>query len=348
MNYRLLKVAIIFFSLFLISCEESSDTEPSPFGTGVFFVNEGNFLDADGTISHYDPSTGVVTHDLFGKNNSERALGDVVQSMTIEGDRGYIVVNNSNKIEVVDIKTFKSIESIELSLPRYFTVKGNFGYATEWVSYDQPGRVAIIDLERLTIVHTVTVGFYPEHLFITNGKIFVANSGSNTISVIDEVSHEVIETLEAGNSPSFFALDTNNKLWVLCTGGYDENYNPLNNGKLDRVNPETLALEQSVNLSQNVGGRLMIDPSRSLLFYWSGGEIYKHSITATEATEPFILAPEGTFFYGLGIDPGSGEIFAGDATGFAANGSVFRYSDDGSLIEVIEAGRGPNSFVFHP
>ena len=49
-------------------------------------INEGNFQDADGTISFINPNDGSVKQDLFGTVNNGLALGDVVQSMTIDGD----------------------------------------------------------------------------------------------------------------------------------------------------------------------------------------------------------------------------------------------------------------------
>ena len=111
-------------------------------------INEGNFQDADGSISFINPDDGSVKQDLFGSVNNGLALGDVVQSMTIDDDFAYVVVNNSNKIEVVNANTFVSEHTIQgLSLPRYFTTLNGKGYVTEWVNYSDPGRVTIIDIE---------------------------------------------------------------------------------------------------------------------------------------------------------------------------------------------------------
>ena len=48
-------------------------------------------------------------------------LGDVVQSITQFNNNAYVVVNNSNKIEVIDITNFSSIATITgFTSPRYF------------------------------------------------------------------------------------------------------------------------------------------------------------------------------------------------------------------------------------
>ena len=101
--YALILVTVI--SVSFSSCDDDDNQPKGKFEEGVFVVNEGNFQDANGTISHISPD-GTVTQDLFGTVNNGLALGDVVQSMSIDGEFAYIVVNNSNKMEVVNANTF--------------------------------------------------------------------------------------------------------------------------------------------------------------------------------------------------------------------------------------------------
>ena len=103
--YVLILLAVL--SVSFSSCDDDDNKPKGEFEEGVLVVNEGNFQDANGTISHISPD-GTVTQDLFGTVNNGLALGDVVQSMTIDGDFAYIVVNNSNKMEVVNANTFEA------------------------------------------------------------------------------------------------------------------------------------------------------------------------------------------------------------------------------------------------
>src|SRR5688500_15237380 len=117
--YALILVTVL--SVSFSSCDDDDSQPKGKFEDGVFVVNEGNFQDANGTISHVS-SDGTVTQDLFGSENNGLALGDVVQSMTIDSDFAYIVVNNSNKMEVVNANTFVAEYTLKnLLLPRYFT-----------------------------------------------------------------------------------------------------------------------------------------------------------------------------------------------------------------------------------
>src|SRR5688572_24191989 len=105
---RYMLVLLTVFSVTFSSCDDDDNNSSGKFEKGIFVVNEGNFLDADGTVSHINEDNGTVTQDLFGSVNNGLALGDVVQSMTIDEDLAYIVVNNSNKMEVVNSNTFKT------------------------------------------------------------------------------------------------------------------------------------------------------------------------------------------------------------------------------------------------
>src|SRR5690606_12069054 len=94
--------------------------ESGPYQEGVFTVNEGPFSTGSGTVTFYDPVEKKVVQEIFQKTNN-RPVGNLLQSLTFHGGKGYLVVNNGAKVEVVDAATFESTGTIGgFTSPRYF------------------------------------------------------------------------------------------------------------------------------------------------------------------------------------------------------------------------------------
>src|SRR5687768_17364874 len=91
-------------SLVFTACdpEKAPAVPKGEYEKGVIILNEGNFQKGNSSVSFYNRDSKTVTHDIFTLVNA-RPLGDVAQSIAAHKDRAYMVVNNGNKIEVVDI-----------------------------------------------------------------------------------------------------------------------------------------------------------------------------------------------------------------------------------------------------
>src|SRR5690606_755393 len=92
--------------IFLISCSSDDDgnqPEPGPPGAyenGILVTNEGPFVNGTGTVSFISEDFSMVNQEIYRTVNG-RDLGNIVQSMGFQDDNAYIVVNNSQKIQVV-------------------------------------------------------------------------------------------------------------------------------------------------------------------------------------------------------------------------------------------------------
>lgn len=338
------KLSFLFFLLTaLVSCNKDDLKPKGEFSTGALVINEGSFNKADGTIGFFDPTSLEATQDIFGLKNNGKALGDIVQSMFIEGDLAYIPVNNSNTLEVVNSNTFVGEYTLnDVKLPRYFTVYKGKGYLTEWVSFTDPGRVSVINLTDRKVETTITTDFGAENIIEVNGNLYVSNNFSNTISVINPADNKVSTTIEVGNSPGEFVLDTDNNLWVICGGDFG-----IDNASLHRIDPTTNKVEKSLELVSSTSSQLVLNKAKDQLLFTSGKNIYRISTKNPELPQAaFIIASDAIQVYGIGVDPQTDIIYVADAKGFQSNGIVFRYKSDGIAIDSFAAGKGPNGFIF--
>ncbi|MEQ8583602.1 MAG: hypothetical protein RIC30_18935 [Marinoscillum sp.] len=343
-NY--LKCLLLMLPFILASCEE--DTEPQQVGqfdAGIFVSNEGNYGEGDGSLS-FISSAGVVSNNLFSAVNG-KALGDVVQSLHVGAGQLFAVVNNSNKIEAMTLDSLKSTYTItDVSLPRYMVSHDGVGFVSEWVSFSDPGRVTLFDLETGAIDKSITTDFGAEGLIISEGKLFVSNNFTTTVSVIDLASEEVVASIQVGNSPAGMVLDADGDVWVVCSGGYDANYAPLNDGKLVELNPASFEVKTETDLNANLSGKIAVAPSGRTIYYLMGNKVYSLSTDAPEGGQVWVDEASAVSFYGLGVDQ-SGNVYTADAKGFAENGEVFVYSPAGAFQTKYNVGRGPNGFAFN-
>ncbi len=359
LSYSLLASLILSFT----ACTDNDPEPKGKYSNGVFVINEGGFGNGNGEISFFDLDSNKVTNGIFGKNNllptgQPRPLGDVIQSLTFYNEKGYIVVNNSNKLVVVDANTFQQTAEIALKQPRYMAINGSTGYVTEWVNnnYMKPpkGRVAIIDLQSNTTVPADTIttnGFFPDKLVFLNNRLYVLNSQENTVSILNTQTKTFEKKVEVGQSPAGIVVDKNNNLWILTSGEADYSNYPevktLQPGKLLKcsINGADLTIDNTFTFPAFGGSDLLINGSKDKLYYSFKGQVFEQSITASAlTTQPWL----NRSFYGMNIHPTTNELYGGVAPDFTNPGWMVRYNMTSKApIDSARVGIAPNGFAFN-
>ena len=221
--YALLAASLILFT----ACPGPEPPEPPvPVDThadGLYILNEGTFQHNNSTITYYNFETGAITEDIFLEAN-HRGLGDTGNDLQRYGSKLYAVVNNSNRLEVMNFEDAKSIKSINLDgkQPRYICFYGSKAYVS---CFD--GDVVRIDTATLEVDGTVRCGRNPEGICVCNHKLYVANSGGldnpnydNTVSVIDPTTFTVTNTVTVGINPSVVANYNDRYVILVSRGDY--------------------------------------------------------------------------------------------------------------------------------
>lgn len=329
--------------LLFTACDKDPDPVNDHFpeilpGEGVFIINEGNFQSGNASLGYYDKSSGKMYHDLFYYVNGE-ALGDIFQSMTIFGDQAYLVVNNSGKIEVVDLFTLERQAVIDaLVSPRYLLPVGpEKAYVSDLFS----GQLGIIDLQSNAIVGQIPVTGWNEEMAMLSGMAVSAGAGTGHLYFIDPATDQLTDSLWVGSSPVSLQKDAQGHLWVLCAGNWMNN----REAALVQVSSENFQVLRTYMLPEigQTYSALGVSPDGSTL-YTIGDGIYQFNTLNSEAS---LLTPaDGRAFYGLSVDPDSGYIYVTDAVDFSQRGRILIFDSDGSALGDEEAMHVPGGFYF--
>jgi len=334
---------------------------PSSLIKGIYVLNEGNMNMNKASLDYVDYTSGMYRRNIYNQANPEvtKGLGDVGNDMAIYGSKLYVVVNNSNKIEVLNAKTGKRITQINLVNCRYITFYNNKAYASAYLSNvgdpNAPnGIVAEIDTSTLLIERRVTVGRQPEEMAVVGNKLYVANSGGysppnyeRTLSVIDLASFKETKRIDVAINLNHVKADRYGDLYVNSQGDY-LTITP----KLFVIDTQTDRVKKALDLQ--VQNFCIDDDLAYVISTGSGtGQKYTYNLInvkdetllsqqfITDGTQNQIASP-----YGLMVNPLTKEILLTDAKDYVSPGTLYCFSPTGSRKWNITTGDVPAHFAF--
>jgi uncharacterized pyridoxamine 5'-phosphate oxidase family protein len=310
---------------------------------GMFILNEGNYTQANASLGFYDYSKNELYNNVFTSANN-RPLGDVLQSMNVYNDKAFLVLNNSNKIEVININTFKSIATITgLTSPRYCAfVPPNKCYVTDLYE----NAVSIVDLNTYKVSGKINLPASTEGVISFDNKLYICQSNNKSVFIVNTNTDKVIDTLILSYGPNSMVIDKNNKLWIVCSGSKDKN----EKAGIYRINPYNDSIEfgyNSYSVSGIFGARQLLINGAKNYIYWLNSGIYRMAIDALTAPQNMLIEQGSYNFYGFGVDPGSGDIYVSDAKNFDANSVIVRYDEVGNYKGTFMGEKITNGFYFY-
>jgi len=338
------------------------DPDPNPPGeqpdSGLFIINEGNFMADNASLSYYHMDSGKVMNDVFFDTN-DLPLGDVAVSMTIRDSLGYIVVNNSGRIYVMNTSTFGYVGKITgLTSPRYIHfVNDNKAYVTDLytrsvavvdpVSMEVTGNIDVSNGSADFIQHTTEQMVQVDQYIYTN-----CWSYDNQVLVIDTETDQVVDSIEVLKQPNSMALDKYNNLWVLTDGGWQGSSYGYEKPGLLKVDIASRTAQVVYRFAAaDYPTELNVNGTGDTLYYLNGG-VYRFAIEGDAEPVMFLPGPADPpgygGFYGLMVDPTSSELYVSDAIDYVQRGVVYRYSPGGTPLDTFQVGIAPGAFCIKP
>ncbi len=346
-------VMLLSFTISVLSCKKNPKNDddhknPLALGPGFYVVNEGNYTFGNATLSYYQADSNRILQNVFFVRNNV-PLGDVAQSMTFWKKDAFIVVNNSGIIWKIDAETAEIKEKVSgLSSPRHLLILNE---NKAYISDIQEEGVLILNMENLEISGFVHTRKTTEQMLLLNGELIVANwskynqtAENNSIQIIDTETDQLVDSVIVSKEPNSMVIDKNQKLWVLCSGGYMNEEYPA----LYRINAENRQIERRFEFASKLVSpeQLVINTAKDTLYFLNNG-IWRMSVDDEALPQTVFIPSAKRNYYRLAVDPLNWQLMATDAGNFQQKGYVFRFKTDGTLIDSLSTGVAPGFIGFN-
>lgn len=350
-----LTLITLLAGLWILPACRTSPTEPTgsvpETTTGVYVINEGNFMRGNSSLTIFLPDSNKAYQDVFALANG-RNLGDTGNDIVLYAGKAYIVVNGSQKIEVISLSDSKSVGTLTFAGQRSPYKLSIVNDAKAFVTNLSDTTITEFNPSTLQVVtDRIRVGTNPMGIVYANGKIYVCNSGfgfDSTVTVLNATTGGLIKTVVVGDSPSEIGVGPNNEVVIKCDGRSDYS-NPENDtpGAILKINSDNDAIISKVILPLATYGHPghMAATSKGVGYFLGKTGIIKFSYSGSSLTvgeTPFATA----FGYNLAYDDATDRLYMTDAKDYVQPGSVSIFDSTGIQINQFIAGIIPGAMAF--
>ena len=131
-------------------------------------------INGQNTVDALDPSTGAIEHTWN--------VGIAPRGLAFAGDKLYVSNEGGRRAQPGDT----TMDSYGTQVP-----------ANGYLGTSATGTVSVIDTaDPSAAVGSITVGLHPTAMYVKDDALFVANTNSDTVSVIDTTTDQVVQTIE--------------------------------------------------------------------------------------------------------------------------------------------------------
>ncbi|WP_419806575.1 bifunctional YncE family protein/alkaline phosphatase family protein [Terriglobus sp.] len=198
-------------------------------GTKLLFSQNNNFV----SIANVDRKTGLLSHQqrvalppppADGRTyHNAKAINPGGIAFSADGKRAYVALNAANTLGVIDLAASPARLTAQIpvgNVPNSVVVHGNFAYVSNeggrpatsadftndsdgtpivvdhTDAFTTSGTVSVVDLTSGRQTNTIAVGLHPAGMTVVGSRLFVANSYSDSLSIIDLGTNKVVRTID--------------------------------------------------------------------------------------------------------------------------------------------------------
>ena len=278
-----------------------------PEATSVIVVNEGNFMFGNGSISWTDLEQNTTSQEVF-KSVNGFPLGDVPQSMIIEDSLGYVVVNNSGKIEIVTMPDFTSVATINgFTSPRQMAIVSEQPKIA-WVTDLYADKIWEVNLDARQITGSIPSVGWDEKIAVWKSLALVLNKKDSVINVFNIATKSKINTYQVSSGIVDFEFSNYAELMVVAKGG------------VYRIDLLLDGVYEEYAFNQERTPLKMAQDTINDVTYFLDANVYRFQ---NGGLDEVVSVPMGANFYGLSVN--SGNVYVTNSKDYVQPGESLKY-----------------------
>lgn len=348
-NLFLAMFVLLSAALSFTACSDN-DNDGVEVADGIYVLNNGKEGSNNSTITYYNPETKKANIEDVYKAMNGKQLGDCGQDIIVYKDRIYMTVYKSNRISVMT-EDFTETASISLTRdgqpqsPRYMAEYDGKIYVTLFDGY-----VGQLNTKTNVIEKQVKVGRNPEQLVVSNGKLFVANSGGmdfpnydKTVSVIDLKSFAAVDTaIEVIINPTRMAVDDKGTVYCISMG----DYTMTTPNTLQKIDPKTYEVTTIGNATR------MACSGKMLYWFYAQWGAPAIEFKKYDTDQQKIVSDKFVANWDSPIDPYSisyikeYDYVCIGVSDYTNNGDIYIYNTEGVFVNKFETGLNPEKAIY--
>lgn len=353
-----------YFSLFIwifftVSCVKDKPSDISydydfREGEKAYIIHEGNYMSGNASLSYYHFGEKILNHFIYKTSNNGEILGDVFQSMYIQNDLMYLLINHSNKIIVCDRKTLKKSFEIPVYSPRYIYPVSEYKF---YITSLYSNQIHVYNTYLQRIEKTISLPYSSTERIVIdeNGLAYVTcwDAECESVYIIDVSNDQLIDSIALGSkAPNGLLMDKNNNLWVWA--GNEKLSIPYT---ITVVNKDSKSIQKHWTSEESIEWIKPCMNTEKNMVYWialdygsgsTNSGVYRMSIDEISfPSAPFIPSKKWQYFYALKWNPIENNLWVGDPKSFSERSEVMIYNVDGTIIDSFKTQVGIGDFYFY-